>query len=602
MDFDKYFEQGKLEILEILVKSTEEKAKLFSKKIIKDSFSRKSMQASRLYNRTPFLRYGFNDAVKSGNYSPFLHESEDQVTCFPAAAAMFFIAEQLGFRPEFYNVYGLFSPEAKDHGVFDHALITVDIGNKKRTLIDPLLRMYGPVAIDIEKKKIQVDANKKTRYRQKIFTGIEKHTKSSLCHMLMEHRTPEGAMRILNGGEVIKDNFRFSGRNSYMWVTYDIENQCLETTVHEIISQLKDKAVKQQLFFDSDGNICDKRMQVFSYTENNWTKYEGVSMLLDFSSEILNPLFSAFESIFVKKDKNKSRVRQHNQCFKLLQYMAERGIENFDIVDSDFSYDLDVDAIKSAFSLVESEVRKDYRALRVSSEWHIQEKILLRRELYRLRLDLAKSAGIDSDGYLYSEKDRRAVIKENADKCINSRVDSMGEWVKLLYKKCHLGYKHYNESDYQRCNFVEDEMINNISDLMQMYIHERGRYNFIMDNVCFAKEHAAMSLEELHEEVASLGGDAYNQYKGQVWQAAVLAYQANGCLNNKEYVPALISKVQSYFYVETLKKKIGEIEEDYPDVAHDGARALSIGIYLPIAGNYLNDIMDVVLHPQDYSL
>lgn len=298
-----------------------------AREIRKQFGSKKSKLAKVLYNKLP-IKYGFEESVNTENFGPFPHEIKTQAICFTFATYQYFIAEALGLKPHMYWGYGLkYYREKVNHCSYDHAFIDVDVGTKRRVLIDMHMSIYGHV--NYSDNLFTVKDNYVTKYCKCQYDYLQQQSFDEIIDALMHLRTPQGAIGALEQGQKID-------QNSMCCFNQD---SCVLELHHIVATPIVAKSVFiQKHHFNNEGCIDNSKMEFYMFShQQGWMQYNRLRHLCTLDMDILDKIFKILRSI------TKNRRRSHskeivNDLIKGRKSIPLKYRHQFNEVFSDLQY------------------------------------------------------------------------------------------------------------------------------------------------------------------------------------------------------------------------------------------------------------------------
>lgn len=518
--------------------------------------------SKQLYDKIS-LGYGFDECISSGNYGPFPHEIEKKSECFNFAVYQYFIAEAFGLNPRLFNVYGICddNPNGKmlenSFGSYNHSFIDVDVGAKKRVMIDTQLRMHGFVDYDLAKRSIKVKDNVDTSHTKKKFKRIEEMTVDDIVDKLMFLRSAKGAGEVLCGGQRTGKMYNFAGRGSAIHYKYDKKRDSLESHIVAGSIASLDRDIIKRHYLDDKGDVIRETVQFGVHSDQGWCEYENQVIFGEFDVSILENFYGAIDNLVKERFSDVKYIRRMDNE-KLSNYLTLIGVSDFNIDSSKLPNSIKTkEEIKKTFRNMEEVVEEEFERLIKKPDNDLFKKGLARRELYFETLDKRIANGTDFDGYIYCQNSRDTKFWDK-EKEFFELFDKWQEREKELIRKS-FQYKRIPQPDIKNHRGMS-ELSRKMEDLNVMIRCRRkrkGNYDFENDLLLYVKNRlSGISTYDLLEKVEKKGRDIKDSYKKVVFENLLYGYQGNYLLSRREHLPKLLKKMREYKAYCYLKKVI----------------------------------------------
>lgn len=223
--------------------------------------------------------YGFEEALKTGNYAPFPHEIKKKIQCFSFAVAQYFLARELGLNPKIKNAIGI-RVKSLDNGSIDrhwkgdHCLVEVNTGGKQPVLIDSLLSLYGPVTY--HPHKFRLKESETTKYMGATFDCLIEYTEQELLKKINYLRTPTGSIEMLKTSEVITSRKGEKSAIKYNPSLNEVEIQLRTTDLFEYRAKMPtNMGYNTHLKLDQKARIQESELTLCFYDEDKWDSLDG---------------------------------------------------------------------------------------------------------------------------------------------------------------------------------------------------------------------------------------------------------------------------------------------------------------------------------------
>ena len=160
-------------ILEEFIPNSEERIKVTSTLRQTGHTSPKKVAAAALYYGLD-IRYGFEEAFKTGNWTPWPDESSE-VNCYGQAVATYLVAKRCGLKSILRDFVGFQQENRTQRG--SHSFVVVDVGTEgveEPWVIDQTMNIYGPITLGensftVENLDEETEKTYRNDYRRKTF-------------------------------------------------------------------------------------------------------------------------------------------------------------------------------------------------------------------------------------------------------------------------------------------------------------------------------------------------------------------------------------------------------------------------------------------------
>ncbi|GEM_PF-2298839 len=305
-------------ILTDFIPNSDERSKAISSLPRGAWFSAKKVIAATLYYGL-HIRYGFEEAIKTGNWTPWPDQSSE-VNCYGQSIATYLVAQNCGLKPELIELVGLQQEKSMQRG--GHSLVVVDVGRERpeKWVIDPAMQMYGPVQIGNNSMVVEnLDANqKKTHrndYRTKHFDFILKiinnHDEAIISHVEQLRANPE---TVLYPGQrmgiPLIDAWQSEEALEALWYLRFIPNHDKHNSQDRgyLVSRveierpgIKSRGLEYKIKINQDNSIREEKVTGYYCNGMAWTDFVNPIPMVVLTPSELIPLLEGIAQIPLKE-------------------------------------------------------------------------------------------------------------------------------------------------------------------------------------------------------------------------------------------------------------------------------------------------------------
>jgi len=231
--------------------------------------------------------YGFEEALKTGNYAPFPHEIKKRAQCFGFAVAQYFLAKELGLNPKMKNAIGI-KVKSLDNGNIDrhwkgdHFIVEIDPGGKQSILIDSLLSLYGPVTY--YPHRFRLKENETTVHLGATFDCLIEYTEQELLKKINYLRTPTGSIEMLKTSEVVASRNNEVSAIKYEPSPNTIEIQIRATELFEYRAKVPtNRGYNNRIKLDQKARVQESELTMCFFDECQWDSLDSAVIIDSFS-------------------------------------------------------------------------------------------------------------------------------------------------------------------------------------------------------------------------------------------------------------------------------------------------------------------------------
>jgi hypothetical protein len=445
------------------IKFAESKAEELRKKSKEKS---KPALADALYKKSD-LSYGYGEAVLSGKFMRWPHEIKKELECFENAVRNYAIAKALGLNPRFFQIFGYRdSPKGIQKQTpmrYDHAFIDVDVGRKRRVLIDNQLNMIGYVTYKGNSVIVQHNATTDNTVRD--FDQLVEFSEQEIADRVNYLRTPEGALSMLATGQRLIE-FDTSYGLAFNLVKYSFEENTLESRVTISPPVVSNRAFINRMELDEKGQVRKSTLEFGCCRLIGWADLADFVPWAHVGLEYVLALKEIPEVAAKCKDRKKdnlsellislSKSREHGQVKDLVEILAEQ----YEVLKKD---------------------DKRFAQLRGNID---------ATSIYDDDLVKAKAAGKDYGGFLYSQEERDKLLNEQLVKGL--KIQQRILELKHKYTLQYLGLAGKNDYGLNRMLADlgrEEDNVNKLSlPLARFRRWRRREYDRIMECYVFDRQ------------------------------------------------------------------------------------------------------------------
>ena len=551
------FEYNRDKLVKKTILFSRKKAKELKKKLSRN----KHTLAKWLYKNENF-NYGFDEAVETGNYGQFPHELKDYVECMTYAIYQYVIADALDLKPKIYFVYSL-----KDHpdnirnkfGSYDHAFIDVDIGRKKRLMIDTQLNMFGFVNYDNFEKTITVRDNHYTKNRKKSFDRMEELSFDDLVDKLMYYRSPEGAIKLLEEGQQTRKRLPIT-------YYFDKETDTLEVRINANNGLSSNNAQIHKHHYNDKGEIDASSLLFGLYSDTSWIEYKNWVRLGEFDTKVLVPFLEVLDN-YVSLTYNNSTWKGRKPAKEIIDLISEYNLSDFNIETVKIP-----DKIKNrekvilSLKKISELVKKEYENLKEQENFQLIEKSLAVKELYSIEIKKRILGKKDNQGFIFKQEERDSELVKTLEKYYNG-------YTKVVQKeRAYVLESIKNKKRYHGSLASTFHSFDRVRDISRETCliewersHNRKRYDEITDTLCYQRQMLKkLSLDELKEKVEKEGGNLYNAYKTLIFSHFMTATKSRPTTIRLSNLDKVSEKIEKYKMFTFIKNRIEDMKESNP--------------------------------------
>lgn len=252
--------------------------------------------AKKLYQSADMFGYGYSEAILSGLWLRYPHEVKNKLReCIEAGIHTFCIAKACDLEPRLFRIEGL----EEFNGNTGHITVDVDVGNKKRVIVDPLQKIFGP--IEYSENSLRVRDNKVTSRARIGYKKIEEVKEEDFLHEIEYLRSTEGIIELLKAGQKVDTSIISSD-----FVLYNEENKELEFQIRYTPPFLHNHFITKIYKLNEKGDIISKRLDAGLFSNCGWDVLYGKDTLLTLPFESYEDLadrdkFKFRKSLFLNR-------------------------------------------------------------------------------------------------------------------------------------------------------------------------------------------------------------------------------------------------------------------------------------------------------------
>ena len=324
-------------------------------------------------------KYGFTEALRSGNFFPFPNELT-QTTCATQMVINYVIAKECDLKPVIKEVIGFRREGSRHIGI--HAFIEVDVGDEKPWVICQNWDLLGPVRWDNYGKTITVENVLERENEVFEYTIVDTFSEEEYLERIKSYRS-EGAISVLFNGQRIgipsTDKWKTEKPLETVWfLKYDPGTNQIISRVALQRPLVQNKGLESVISLDEEGNIISHEINGYFFREDSWAEFVNSTLMLSLPIETAESLSKGIEEFSVDKqsllEESISDIFLDGPCF-----------------DSDYNY--------------EKAIKGSYERVRQSPQFKSAWKFILTEALYQ---HARKESGKD---FLYSEDERMYILE-----------------------------------------------------------------------------------------------------------------------------------------------------------------------------------------------
>ena len=274
--------------------------------------NRKEHLALLLY-RERLFNYGYDEPLEQGIACRWPHEVKQKWECVENAVGRYMVAKELGLNPRFFFVYGYGLSDNR----YEHAFIDVDVGLKKRVIIDSQLSTYGRYTAS--NGRILIADNVYTRSESRRFTQLYQLPEDAIIRTVKFLRTPKGIEKMFEEGQLVS-SFRFRGITSNVFMQYEREVNEFYTAVTSYYDLFADRCISFQTEVGKDNP--NQRVQFILFKDTKWAELLNASLIGEVNLELVRKYYDKhikgadfvdYENTEYKSDANLDSISRFGQ-------------------------------------------------------------------------------------------------------------------------------------------------------------------------------------------------------------------------------------------------------------------------------------------------
>ncbi|MBT7902653.1 hypothetical protein HN587_02245 [Candidatus Woesearchaeota archaeon] len=511
------------------------------------------------------IKYGFEQNFKDGIFSPFPHEIEGKTSCFPGAVMLYFAAKHAKLDPRFFIARDLeVGPgDISDVGISgdsDHAFIDVDVGNKRRVIIDPMYATYGPVTYDLEKKLITIQDNELTLHTKRVVGNLEEIDEPDLLRRLMVLRTPKGSLKTLSARQRVSDKSLGKRRFGLMY-EYGFQDNSLTVMANLELPVIANHGIEKKFFLTNEGSPFRYDLTFFTYGETSGWSYKQKAKFGTFKSPIAQPILDLIRDVLFDKDKTQSRHRKILTS-DAIDHLAQRGLSSEGLDLSLLPAGIDPVAAQKAVDAFGEVVEEQYLNFISSPEdFEVLRRSLMVRVLYSQHRKNAVADGSDHGGFISSQEERDKIMIDKLEKVYSEQsLPDVEVWKNFIFSRARIPGYSITAVQFKNKSQKRRSAENKVLVLPVWRRHLKREYDEILDLVCFNGSLGKASDCELRAQLSQSDGNIKSAYKQMVFRYMTYAYQGRTALHNNTLLARAGEKVKQYFQHQRFVEKLDQLE------------------------------------------
>jgi len=363
------------------------------------------------------IRYGFSEAVKSGNCGRYLHEIKKEAECFTLTGVMYLIAREAGLNPRIMRMFGMQDlkdgERAEDAMVSDHSFIVCDIGKTKQ-VIDPFMTVFGRARFLDDQHRVEIYTEHAKKMTTRSYANLQELSPEEYLSQLEENRSPEGGRKALTETQKVQSN------KSLLFLTYFPETSEIRSSIRfgsdSLFTEPRNKKSAMDLITrveeDGDYDFGEGRLEFYDVAKFNWAHPVDRQVALTCPVPLARNMWEIIDKI-VKSTGRKSVATKMNGI-KLRSQMFSFGFQDgFDVLPDSLASKVidsgDLGDQYDRFREGRDEVLEDY--LERCSKDEFSFKLFLRHAHMVKGRDSARTEE-NPWGFIFSSDDHEGLLNE----------------------------------------------------------------------------------------------------------------------------------------------------------------------------------------------
>lgn len=225
-------------------------------------------------------KYGFKEALNTGNFMPYPHELSE-VTCSTQMLVNYVIAKECGLKPVIREVIGFRT--AGSSFIANHTFIEVDVGEKFPWMLCQSWKLLGPIIWDVVLKKIKVtDYSDKKAIDKPVheieYTLVETYTEQQYEEWAEYLRSERGAAHVLIPGQRAGfpdvDGWKSEKKLKAAWyIKYEPNKKSLHSKISLQRPLVQNRGLENTLIFNDKSELEREELIGYFYKADGWAEF-----------------------------------------------------------------------------------------------------------------------------------------------------------------------------------------------------------------------------------------------------------------------------------------------------------------------------------------
>lgn len=356
-------------------------------------------------------RYGFCEAIKTGNYMP-LPDELTEVNCGTQMLVNYTVASACGLNPVIKELDGWRTKGSAP--IARHCIIEIDVGEPQKWVLCQPWNILGPVTWDKDKKTLTVQDTLEDRKVELEYTWLDTYDEELYLKRLEFLRSPKGAKSILETGQKLGypslDGWKAKRKlPATWWIKYDADKDCVTIKVSIQRPLVQNRGLENRIHIEADGKTTEE-LHGYYYREDGWAQFLGATEMMSVSAEKAAELAQGLKDFDEEK-----QCGLEDTVYDLLSKGANDEANPF------------LPAVKESFERIKTTntFNNAWKFILVEALYQADRKAKGKRLIYTRREHIAqfqKAAGEDDVANAYwTQKDMLDKLRKRLDKIVKRR-------------------------------------------------------------------------------------------------------------------------------------------------------------------------------------
>ncbi len=231
-------------------------------------------------------KYGFREAIKTGNYMPLPHELTE-VNCGTQMFVNYTVANACGLNPVIKELDGWRTKGSQS--MARHSIIEIDVGEPQKWVLCQPWNILGPVTWDEDKKTLTVQDVIENRKVEIEYTWLDTYTEELYLERLEFLRSPRGAQSVLETGQKLGcpsvDGWKAKRKMpATWWIKYDAKDNTVAVKISIQRPLVQNRGLENKMRIETDGKITEE-IRGYYFREDGWAQFLGATEMISISAE-----------------------------------------------------------------------------------------------------------------------------------------------------------------------------------------------------------------------------------------------------------------------------------------------------------------------------